>query len=167
QNFSKGTNEENVTQNLSKGTNEENVAQNFSKGTNEENVAQNLSKGTNEENVTLSLSKGNAGGADLLIAPLLLLSIVENAFKHGASGSIATPEIHINIRQEGDQLFVEVKNTKSPSQQQDPTGYSKGIGVSNVQRQLALLYSDFSYEVTDENGWFAVALRLNTTAIND
>jgi LytS/YehU family sensor histidine kinase len=101
------------------------------------------------------------------IAPLLLLSIVENAFKHGASGSITTPEIHINIRQEGDQLFVEVKNTKSPSQQQDPTGYSKGIGVSNVQRQLALLYSDFSYEVTDENGWFAVALRLNTTAIND
>jgi hypothetical protein len=167
QNLSKGTNEDNVTQNLSKGTNEENVTQNFSKGTNEENVTQNLSKGTNEENVTLSLSKGNAGGADLLIAPLLLLSIVENAFKHGASGSIATPEIHINIRQEGDQLFVEVKNTKSPSQQQDPTGYSKGIGVSNVQRQLALLYSDFSYEVTDENGWFAVALRLNTTAIND
>jgi hypothetical protein len=36
-----------------------------------------------------------------------------------------------------------------------------------VQRQLALLYTDFSYEVTDENGWFAVALRLNTTAIND
>lgn len=105
--------------------------------------------------------------AETLIAPLLLLSIVENAFKHGASGSLDTPEIHINMWQEEAILFVEVKNTKNESQQPDKTGYSKGIGQSNVQQQLALLYTDFSYDVTDENGWYSVALRLNTTAIND
>lgn len=105
--------------------------------------------------------------AETQIAPLLLLSIVENAFKHGASGSLETPEIHINMWQEETNLFVEVKNTKNETQQQDRTGYSKGIGQSNIQQQLALLYTDFSYDVTDENGWYSVALRLNTTAIND
>lgn len=105
--------------------------------------------------------------ADTVIAPLLLLSMVENAFKHGASGSIETPEIQIKIWEEGVMLYIEVKNTKNSIQQQDSTGYSKGIGLSNVQQQLALLYADFSYEVTDANGWYDVALRLNTAAIND
>jgi sensor histidine kinase YesM len=119
------------------------------------------------QSVTTSPSKCPAEWAETKIAPLLLLSIVENSFKHGASGSVGTPEIHINIREEGKQLFIEVNNTKNAAQQLDVTGYSKGIGVPNVKRQLALLYSDFSYEETDENGWFMVALRINTTAIND
>tara|TARA_R110002051_G_scaffold3395_1_gene18369 strand:- start:143782 stop:144870 length:1089 start_codon:yes stop_codon:yes gene_type:complete len=119
------------------------------------------------QSVTTSPSKCPPEWTETKIAPLLLLSIVENSFKHGASGSVGTPEIHINIREEGKQLFIEVNNTKNAAQQLDVTGYSKGIGVPNVKRQLALLYSDFSYEETDENGWFTVALRINTSAIND
>ncbi len=101
------------------------------------------------------------------IGPLILLSIVENAFKHGASGSIDIPKIHIDLKQEGSQLYFTVKNTKDETQQSDETSYTKGIGVSNVTRQLSLLYSDYSYDVVDENGWYCVALRINTRIEND
>lgn len=110
----------------------------------------------------------NENCSDPLIAPLLLLSIVENAFKHGASGSIKKPQIHIELSLEGSTLLFNVKNTKNEGGLQvDSTGYSKGIGVSNITQQLALLYSDFSYDVTDTNGWYCVALRLNTANRND
>lgn len=97
------------------------------------------------------------------IGPLILLSIVENAFKHGASGSTEIPIIHIDLKQEGTQLYFTVKNTKNTTQQSDETAYTKGIGVSNVKKQLSLLYDDYSYDVVDENGWYCVALRINTT----
>lgn len=101
------------------------------------------------------------------IGPLILLSIVENAFKHGASGSIDIPKIHIDLKQEGSQLYFTVKNTKNEEQQSDETSYTKGIGVSNVKKQLSLLYDDYSYDVVDENGWYCVALRINTGIEND
>jgi len=103
--------------------------------------------------------------ADTQIAPLLLLSIVENAFKHGASGSTEIPEIHIDIKEEGTTLFIVVKNTKNSTQQEDTTGYSKGIGVKNIKQQLDLLYTDYTYEVTNENGWYKVDLRINTDLV--
>ncbi len=105
--------------------------------------------------------------SQMTIAPLLLLSILENAFKHGASGSIDIPKIHIKLVQEGAYLFVSVKNTKNDLPQQDDTGYSKGIGVNNVKQQLELLYYEFSYEVTDKEGWYIVNLKINTQKIKD
>ena len=101
------------------------------------------------------------------IGPLILLSIVENAFKHGASGSIDIPKIYIELKQDGTQLYFTVKNTKDDIQQSDETSYTKGIGVSNVKKQLSLLYTDYSYDVVDENGWYCVALRINTDIKND
>ncbi len=99
---------------------------------------------------------------DLQIGPLILLSIVENAFKHGASGSTGIPEIHIDLQQEGADVYFTVKNTKNIEEQADETAYTKGIGVSNVKKQLALLYPEYSYKVTDDNGWYCVALHINT-----
>ncbi|MEP0263050.1 sensor histidine kinase [Dokdonia sp.] len=112
------------------------------------------------------LPAGQAGAnpisPETQIGPLILLSIVENAFKHGASGSVDVPKIHIDLKQEETQLYFTVKNTKNTTQQFDETAYTKGIGVSNVKKQLSLLYDDYSYEVIDENGWYCVALRINT-----
>lgn len=105
--------------------------------------------------------------SEMKIAPLLLLSILENAFKHGASGSISIPKIQLKIWQEDVQLYVEIKNTKNTVKQQDDTGYSKGIGVVNIQQQLAILYTDFTYDVTDKEEWYTVSMRINTQAIND
>lgn len=76
------------------------------------------------------------------IAPLVLLSMVENAFKHGASGAIDKPVIRISLVLKAGQLQFRVWNSRPPKQQKDETDYSKGIGVSNIQRQLELTYPD-------------------------
>jgi len=74
------------------------------------------------------------------IAPLVLLSIVENAFKHGASGDHGRPKIHIDLNVQKDQLVFEVFNTKPKVAQADKTNFKKGIGMNNVKRRLDLIY---------------------------
>ena len=117
------------------------------------------------DDITITFVK--AYSEQTLIAPLLLLSIIENAFKHGASASLGQPEIHIDLRQEGEQLYFTVRNTKNETKQKGDTNYIKGIGVANVKQQLEIVYPDFDYEVTDTNGWYVVALRLNMTKSYD
>lgn len=87
------------------------------------------------------------------IVPLVLLSIVENAFKHGASGDHGRPKIHIDLRVQKDQLTFEVFNSKPKATQADKTNFKKGIGMNNVKRQLDLIYPnqhEFKIEETQD-----------------
>lgn len=74
------------------------------------------------------------------IAPLLLLSLVENAFKHGVSSDIGEPKVEIGLILVENSLNLRVFNTKSAIVQQDERQYKKGIGMSNTKRQLELTY---------------------------
>ncbi len=74
------------------------------------------------------------------ISPLILLSIVENAFKHGASGDMGQPQIRIDLSVQNGLLHYRVFNTKVAVAQSDMTDFKKGIGVDNIKRQLALRY---------------------------
>ncbi len=74
------------------------------------------------------------------IAPLILLSIVENAFKHGASGSLRQPVINIDLVVQAKRLHFKVFNTKALHLAQDERAYRKGIGTDNIKRQLELVY---------------------------
>lgn len=76
------------------------------------------------------------GNTDLYrIEPMLLISFVENAFKHGDLTDPNQPlVIHLSIRQ--GKLLADVLNKKS-ERQKDATG---GIGLPNVRRRLDLLY---------------------------
>jgi sensor histidine kinase YesM len=76
------------------------------------------------------------------IAPLILISIVENAFKHGVSGSIQQPVVTITMSIAKGVLYIRVYNTKPEIPQTDEMGYKKGIGETNVKRQLELIYPD-------------------------
>ena len=91
---------------------------------------------------------------DATIVPLVLLSIVENAFKHGASGDHGRPKIHIDLRVKKDQLTFEVFNSKPQATQADKTNFKKGIGMNNVKRQLDLIYAsqhEFKIEETADS----------------
>lgn len=94
------------------------------------------------------------------ISPLILLSIVENAFKHGASGAILNPVIAIKLVIENNKLLFEVFNSKSAITQQDLRGYKKGIGSKNVKRQLDLAYSN-CYELAIEEKEDTYFVKLN------
>lgn len=97
-----------------------------------------------------------------LIAPLILISIVENAFKHGASGSINSPIIKIKILLNDLKLQFEVSNSKSLVVQKDETNYKKGIGLKNTKKQLELLYpSKHEIKVIEDKDSFTVKLNVD------
>lgn len=79
------------------------------------------------------------------IVPLLLISFVENAFKHGLATDKNHP-IHINISVFEDNLMFTIKNRKN-LQNKDQTG---GIGMINVVRRLDLTYPR-KYKLNVEN----------------
>lgn len=73
---------------------------------------------------------------DYPIVPMLLLPLVENAFKHGIHATDKS-EIHIALRQDGSNLEFEVENTYF---EKSSTASEGGIGLTNTKRRLHLIY---------------------------
>ena len=98
------------------------------------------------------------------ISPLILLSVVENAFKHGASGDIDSPKINIEIQAEKKSIHCTVWNTKSKYQGELNDAYKKGIGLSNIKKQLNLTYPEaYSIKIDDYKDTFQVAVSIQPT----
>lgn len=95
------------------------------------------------------------GGDSYTVAPLLLLTIVENAFKHsGPNGR----DHYISILAGVDRgvLTCRVSNTYG-----DQTRSGHGVGLANIGRQLGLLYPGrHSLEIDDADGVYRVSLRI-------
>jgi sensor histidine kinase YesM len=112
-------------------------------------------------NEQLQLEKRVEGEiGDQRIAPLLLITFLENAFKHGAKGN--TGRVHINLLLQvwPNKLRFEVRNTRGEVDEVVNTGY-KGVGLENVRRRLELLYADKHVLQTRETGEdFIVTLEL-------
>jgi len=75
---------------------------------------------------------------NLMVAPLLMISLVENAFKHGVSPTEPS-FIHIKTTQNESQIEVVIENSNHPKTNQDRSGH--GIGLQQVQRRLDLAYA--------------------------
>lgn len=83
------------------------------------------------------------------IAPMLLIPLVENAFKHGINLSEKS-WIKIRLSCTGSTLDFEVRNSLHLAVENDPEKEHSGIGLQNVQSRLQLLYADqyrFTYGV--------------------
>jgi len=110
----------------------------------------------------LEVTYVNGGDTSARVSPLLLLSIVENAFKHGASGDIESPKIKIDIQEKDKRISCSVWNTKSKHQGELNDEYKEGIGLSNIKRQLNLVYPDsHQLQIDDEVNSFQLFLNLN------
>jgi two-component system LytT family sensor kinase len=93
------------------------------------------------------------------VPPLLLIPLVENAFKHGVSETRRSPFIDIHLSIKNRQLTFIVKNSI------EETGESKSvkenIGLSNLRRQLQLLYSDYTLSIQQAQLVFTATLKIN------
>ncbi|WP_234605349.1 sensor histidine kinase [Dyadobacter chenwenxiniae] len=104
--------------------------------------------------------EGNVNG--VLIAPLLLISFVENAFKHGQLHEAQFP-VRIELSVSKEILHFETQN-RLVTQQHDSSG---GIGLRNVRRRLSLLYPDkHILRVWQEQDTFRVRLEININQSN-
>jgi two-component system, LytTR family, sensor kinase len=94
-----------------------------------------------------------------VISPLLLIPLVENAFKHGVSESRNQPFVNIQLTIKNRQLVFTVQNSTgelAPGQ-----AIKENIGLSNLRRQLELLYRDFSLYAGLKENVFTADLRIN------
>jgi LytS/YehU family sensor histidine kinase len=93
----------------------------------------------------------------LEIAPMLLIPLVENAFKHSKFEDKANGWININLKVTEESLNLNVQNSlPDSSHSTDNTG---GIGLVNVRRQLELIYPDqFKLSIDEKDNIFSVEL---------
>lgn len=73
------------------------------------------------------------------VAPLIFISLIENAFKHGISPQ-GSGRIKIAISQNDGNIVCEIHNTCYPKRGNDKSG--SGIGLEQVSRRLELMYPD-------------------------
>ena len=96
---------------------------------------------------------------DVEIAPLLFISLIENAFKHGVSSSRSSI-IDIHLEQEDGSIVFACDNTNYPKDDADRSG--SGIGIENTRRRLDLMYADhYSWQQWLEDDIYHVRVTLN------
>lgn len=99
--------------------------------------------------------------SDFNIAPLLLLTFVENAFKHGVTQELKKAEINISLTTDTKNVLFSISNSKPDNAVEKTIEKGEPLGLRNIEQQLELLYPK-SHELTisDNEQTYEVSLRL-------
>lgn len=96
---------------------------------------------------------------DISIPPLILISLVENAFKHGAGKDSGSPKIAISLKTNDGVFEFKVVNSVFETKKEIQTN---SIGLLNIRKQLDVIYGDtYSLETTILVKEFSVVLNIN------
>ena len=93
------------------------------------------------------------------LPPLLLTPLVENAFKHGVSETRLHPFVDIHLTVKNRSLNFLVRNSSEPTSGENIV--RENIGLSNLRRQLELLYKDYNLSVQQNGSSFIASLKIN------
>ena len=111
--------------------------------------------------VSLTVDINEKEGTGKTIAPLLFISLVENAFKHGVSGDKPS-FINISIHVMDNTVKCVVENSYFPKKSNDKSG--SGIGISNLKRQLDILYTNrHTLNITKNDDKYVTELTIELT----
>ncbi len=92
------------------------------------------------------------------VAPLLFISLVENAFKHGVNARYPS-FVRVSMRYQDGQLLFRCQNSLFEKQGSDHIG--SGIGLENMKRRLELLYPGrYTYKQQAYDGTYTVEVSL-------
>lgn len=95
-----------------------------------------------------------------LIRPLLLLPLVENAFKHGVSDQLEQKWISLNIHVDGERLKCKLANSCDLQEgSEEGSACAQDTGMENVRKRLELYYpGGYSFIVSQQPEVFLVSL---------
>jgi len=94
------------------------------------------------------------------VAPLILITFLENAFKHGVSSDNKSAWVKVSIKLSGKSFIYTVENSKINGVHSEHAGKS-GIGLQNVKRRLELTYPEkYDLDVKDLSDRYYVQLKL-------
>ena len=100
------------------------------------------------------------------IAPLIFISLIENAFKHGIAPD-GTGTIHIAMHENDGHITCEIVNSNHPKRANDKSG--SGIGLEQVAKRLQLLYDghyDWQRGTRNNNSEYFSRIELDVNHIN-
>ena len=90
------------------------------------------------------------------VPPLILITFIENAFKHGVSYQHES-FIEVKVSVEGDRLLFACHNSKA----EKPNDEKGGVGLANVRKRLDLLFKrDYTLHIHDEAQAYTVELNI-------
>lgn len=113
------------------------------------------------EHVSLDLQIDEQGKGGGMIAPLLFISLIENAFKHGVSNNQQS-FIHIYITCAESLIHCRIENSFFPKNKLDKSG--SGIGLVNLEKRLQLIYpSAYSFRYGQEGNMYIADLQIKTS----
>jgi two-component system LytT family sensor kinase len=112
-----------------------------------------------DERLIVHFEAGNIGQG-LKIAPLMLVVLIENAFKFVSNFTDRPNKICIEIYTKGAVLYTNFQNTKdSPAAEAGEASTGKGIGIANLRRRLELLYNrNYDLSVNDDYDSYKTSL---------
>lgn len=113
------------------------------------------------ENVKLTTSFNYSETSNTVISPLIFISLIENAFKHGISGNKPSfIAISLNEHSDGKVEFAS-SNSYFPKSDSDKSG--SGIGLGLVKRKLELLYpGKYEWNTSVESDVYTTVLLIDT-----
>ncbi|RNC85682.1 MAG: histidine kinase [Balneola sp.] len=113
-------------------------------------------RATETDEIEFSVHIPEAALTSYFITPLLMVPIIENAFKYGINPSRKSL-VSVNIELNGDKLLLNSKNTIA----KETNVSSSGIGLTNLEERLSLIYPNkHLFEAKSMNGIFSTTLQL-------
>lgn len=95
---------------------------------------------------------------DVKVAPLIFISLIENAFKHGVN-SRSESFVDVSLKVEGRDLIFTCRNSVFEKSGQDRVG--SGIGLSNMKKRLELIYQGrYEYEFGNDGKVYSASIIL-------
>ncbi|MEJ5104531.1 sensor histidine kinase [Chryseobacterium sp. MYb328] len=112
--------------------------------------------------ITLNLPNDKESISHYQIAPLLLITLVENAFKHSA-GSLNEWFVKLHFEVNANEFKVDISNSlpETPIKKE-----SLGMGLSNIRKRLDLLYSEhYTFEIYQLDSEYRTILTIQLNAL--
>jgi two-component system, LytTR family, sensor kinase len=98
---------------------------------------------------------------DIDIPPLLFISFIENAFKHGVSNQ-GNSFISISLNIDGSIVTFLAQNSTTKAQKAEAPKIESGIGPENVRKRLSLLFGDnYDLRIEENESVYSVTLKLD------
>lgn len=117
-----------------------------------------IQKGRIDERIEVTFSADHIDG-QIMVAPLLFINFIENAFKYVGFNEDKENKIAISIKYEDGNLLFRVINTKDSFI--NHTEGSSGLGIANTQRRLEILYPEkHKLTIVNEDEYYEIYLEL-------
>lgn len=112
------------------------------------------------DRLALSLDVEDFSESHAMIAPMLLIVFIENAFKHSKDSLNEKIYIHMSLKSWGNRILFSIVNSYNVDERKFERD-SSGLGLENAKKRLALLYdNDHHLVIEDSDNTYKVMLQI-------